>query len=143
MPEPARKGPQGKIVAIVDNFPQGPFLTPTPVRSLDEMGEIFGHEAMEWSCTMGVRMFFANGGTDAVVTRSGGPGVSTASELVVGISMLAMTQQHWDFLCLTTLSRLDDVDFNVVARHATFLSDRLGRGVEIFDPRNILVDAER
>ena len=129
-----------RVASFVENFPSGPLLRPTMISSLGDLGRIFGQRAPESSAAHGLRLWFGAGGQQALVVRSGGPAPARGSDFVLGLNALSMAAEPWHFLCLTTLSRLDDYEFRIVASHAREVCGKLGNYAEIFDPRNLLSD---
>lgn len=132
-----------RIAAFVENFPTGPVLRPTMITSLDDLARIFGQHAPQSNAAHGLRLWFGAGGQQALVIRSGGHAPARGSDFVLGLNVLSMAAEPWHFLCLTTLSRLDDYEFRIVASHARDVCGKLGTYAEIYDPRNLLVDVDR
>lgn len=132
-----------RVAAFVENFPQGPLLRPTMISSLGDLARIFGRKAPNSGAAHGLRLWFGAGGQQALVIRSGGPAQARGSDFILGLNALSLAAEPWHFLCLTTLSRLDDYEFTIVAAHAREVCGRTGRYAEIFDPRNLLTDVDR
>ena len=141
--EPPRLPKLERVAAFVENFPTGPRLRPTVINSLDDLAHTFGHDAPRSRSAHGLRLWFGAGGQHALVIRTGGSGPARGSDFVLGLNALSMAAEPWDFLCLTTLSRLDDYEFRIVASHARDVCARQGRYAEIYDPRNLLSDIDR
>ena len=131
-----------RVAAFVENFPSGPLLRPTMISSLGDLARIFGQTAPSSRSAHGLRLWFGAGGQQALVIRSGGPMAARGSDFVLGLNALSMAAEPWHFLCLTTLSRLDDYEFTIVASHAREVCGKLGRYAEIYDPRSLLSDVE-
>ncbi len=131
-----------RVAAFVEAFPHGPSLHPTMIGSLDDLAKTFGHEAPRLPAAHGLRLWFGAGGQQALVVRSGGPRAARGSDFVLGLNALSMAALPWHFLCLTTLSRLDDYEFKIVASHARDVCERLDKYAEIFDPRALLSDID-
>lgn len=113
------------------------------ISSLGDLGRIFGQHAPRSRAASGLRLWFGAGGQRALVVRSGGPSPARGSDFVLGLNALSMAPEPWHFLCLTTLSRIDDYEFQIVASHAREVCAKLGNYAEIYDPRNLLSDLGR
>lgn len=117
-------------------------MRPTMIGSLGDLARTFGQEAPESPSAHGLRLWFGAGGQQALVVRASASPTAYGSDFVLGLNALSLAVQPWHFLCLTTLSRLDDHEFMIVAAHARDICRRLGKYAEIYDPRNLLAEID-
>ena len=70
-PQPI-EGVSTAVTAFLGPTPQGPAESTTPIRSVGEYTRQFGPVQAQCPLSLSVDQFFTNGGTDAVIVRTGG-----------------------------------------------------------------------
>jgi phage tail sheath protein FI len=118
------------ITAFVGVFKDGPMDTATPVASFAEFERIFGGLDVESETSYAVMLFFANGGTSAVIVRVD----EVHPDALVGnedrkTGIYALLDVDVNLLCIPDLRSLNDVDALVVLATA-----RVSGALLIADP---------
>lgn len=93
------------VAAFVDAFEQGPIDTPTPVTSFRDFTASFGTVTPASKASYGIRQFFLNGGSNAVVVRTGKVPRDAAGP-IDSASLDALAKVRFDLLCLPAMSDL-------------------------------------
>jgi uncharacterized protein len=128
-------GVHTSVTAFVGSTMAGPVDQPTRVRSFTEFERAFGDTSVDKPLGAGVRHFFLNGGSDAIVVRAAGPAVPRAAD---GTGIYALDAvEGFNLLCLPDLGSdgtSNDLaaTANALAEASRMCEDR--RAILIVDP---------